>query len=171
MRMSVALSIQIFSAACAMALLCAPVASAETPSSGSAHLVSAAQQNKYAFVLFWKQDDRATRQMQQTLGTELAGRAADAMWMKIHVNDLAEQSLIARFDATRLPLPATVAIAPNGAVTSVNHLQLSPQHVAGSFVSPGFAACVKALQSKKIVLACVQPAGRTSLPASPPGSG
>ena len=35
--------------------------------------------------------------------------------------------------------------------------KLTPQQVAGAIVSPGYAECLKAMQSKRIVLLCVQP--------------
>ncbi len=58
-----------------------------------------------------------------------------------------------------------LAVAPNGAVTGAFALKLTEKDVAGAFVSPAAAACLKAVQARKLVLLCIQPAGSAELPA------
>jgi len=43
-------------------------------------------------------------------------------------------------------------------------LKVTEEEVAGAFVSPGTAACLKGTQARKLVLLCVQPEGVKELP-------
>ena len=60
-------------------------------------------------------------------------------------------------------MPLVLAVAPNGAITGGFPLKLTEQDVAGAFVSPGTAGCLKAMQARKLVLLCVLPAGETQI--------
>ncbi|MDA1016873.1 MAG: hypothetical protein O3A00_20745 [Planctomycetota bacterium] len=119
-------------------------------------LASAAKAKTYTFLLIYRTNDAATQSMYQLLKTELSERQ-NATLQPLQITDSSEQRLVDRFDATRLPLPATAAIAPNGAITGVFPQKLTSQQVADAIVSPGYAECLKAMQSKRIVLLCVQP--------------
>jgi hypothetical protein len=79
--------------------------------------------------------------------------------------DPAEKGLIDRYGLSRAPLPLGLALAPNGAVTGAFALKLTEKDVAGAFVSPGAAACLKAVQARKLVLLCVQASESAKLPA------
>lgn len=138
-------------------------ASAAELSPGQQAVQSAAEQGQFAFVLFYRGNDAATSSMQQTLTSTLAQRS-DAAIVSVQVTDPAERSLIAHFDATRLPLPAVAVLAPNGAVTSVFPRRVAAQQLTAAIVSSGQADCLKALQEQKIVLLCVHPEGTSSIP-------
>src|SRR5208283_2699955 len=58
---------------------------------------------------------------------------------------------------SRAPMPLVLAVAPNGAVTGAIPLKLTEAQVGQAFVSPIAAQCLKAVQSRKLVLLCVQP--------------
>jgi hypothetical protein len=124
----------------------------------------AARDGKYLFVVFFKEDDPATRAMRQTLSAALAQRGGRAATVAVQVADPADKPLVDRFGVARSPMPLAVALAPNGAITGGFPLKLTDKDVAGAFVSPGQAACLKAVQSRKLVLLCVLPAGAASLP-------
>jgi hypothetical protein len=153
-------------AACGL-LAAAGWASGQPPtpvSPAQATLDDAAKQNKYTFVLFHKQDDAATRAMRQTVATALGKPSLKAEFVSVSAADPNEKPLIDRWGLGRSPMPLVLAVAPNGAVTGGFPLKLTEQDIAGAFVSPGMADCLKATQARKLVLLCVRPAG-AELPA------
>jgi hypothetical protein len=136
------------------------------PSQAEATLAAAAQHNSYVFILFWKEDSPATRGVKQTLDTALAKRSGQAMSVLVRTNDPTEKALVDQFGVSRSPMPLVLAVAPNGAITGGFPLKLTERDVAGAFVSPGLANCLRAVQARKLVLLCVQPAGGSAgLPA------
>ena len=127
-------------------------------------LVSQAGSNdQFAFIMFYRGNNIAARKMHGVLKSALAGRR-DAAIIPVRVSDVAEQELVKRFDATRMPLPAVAVLAPNGAVCSVFPRRVSEKQLVAAIVSPGQAECLKALQDKKIVLLCAQPEMGTAVP-------
>lgn len=124
---------------------------------------AAAQQDQFAFILFYRTNDAATGNMHQTLQSTLSQRE-DAAIVPVQIGDQAEQGLIEQFDATRLPMPAVAVLAPNGAVTSVFPQRVIPRQLTTAIVSSGQADCLKALQNQKIVLLCVQPEDNRFIP-------
>ena len=129
------------------------------PGPGQVALSTAARDGKYLFVVFFKEDDTPTRAMRQTLASALAQRGGRAASVAVRVSDPADKALVDRFGVARSPMPLAVALAPNGAITGGFALRLTDKDVAGAFVSPGQAACLKAVQARKLVLLCVVPAG------------
>jgi hypothetical protein len=144
----------------------ASVAQTQSPvqSSGQTALAVAARQQKYLFLLFYKQEDAATQAIRQTLNAALAKRSNQASSILVQTADPTEKPLIDRWGLSRSPMPLVLAVAPNGAITGGFPLKLTEQDIARAFVSPGMAACLKATQSRKLVLLCVQPTGATELP-------
>lgn len=133
-------------------------------SPAQAALTSARQDQKYLFVLFWKEDSPATQAMKQTLDAALARRGGQASSVAVNTTDPAESGVVAQFGVSRSPMPLVVAVAPNGAITGGFPLRLTEQDVNRAFVSPGTAACLRGTQARKLVLLCVQPAGVQDLP-------
>jgi hypothetical protein len=123
----------------------------------------ARQSDRFAFVLFYRTDDASTGSMLQMCRSTLGNRT-DATIVPVQIADPAGQALVAQFDATRLPMPAVAVVAPNGAVTSVFPRRVTAQQLTAAIVSPGQAACLKAIQDEKIVLLCAQPEGDSSIP-------
>jgi hypothetical protein len=137
----------------------------QAPSPAQAAQASARLGQKYLFILFWKEDDPATRGMKQTLDATLVKRGGQAASVLVRTNDPAEKSVVDQFGVSRSPMPLVVAVAPNGAITGGFPLKLTEQDIAGAFVSTGMAACLKGTQARKLVLLCVQPPeGSTGLP-------
>jgi len=130
----------------------------------AAAVEAAARGGKYLFVLFYKEEDAATRAMRQALEAGLSGREARAGFVTVKATDPAEKALVDRFGVSRAPLPLVLALAPNGAVTGGFPLKLTEQQVAQAFVSPAQAASLKALQARKLVLLCVLPGAGAAPP-------
>src|SRR5262249_51018944 len=101
-------------------------------------------------------DDAATKAMRQTLRTYVAAHDKDAAWVAVQTTDAAEKGVIDRFGISRAPLPLTLTIAPNGAITGGFPQKVTEAQLAGAFVSPNMAVCLNALQDRKLVLLCVQ---------------
>ena len=129
---------------------------ANESSPGLAALASAAQQGRYSFVFFWKENDAQTQQMHRVFqsGTARMADAADAL--NVSVTDPREQPMVEKFGVDRAPMPLVLAVAPNGAVTKAWPAQFSEQQLQEGIVSLGTAQCMKALQDNKIVLLCIQ---------------
>ena len=85
---------------------------AAEPSSAQQVLDQSAAQQKYTFLLFYKDDNQATRTMAQSLQTGLAQRSGEASICYVSTSDRAEQAIVKRFGVARAPLPFTLAVAP-----------------------------------------------------------
>ena len=141
--------------ACAT-LIVSPSVQAANASRVQQSLQQASSQKKMTFIMFFRKDDSSTRAMYKTLSEETS-QLKNTNVLTVNVDDKAEGEIVSRFDAGRLPLPAVVAVAPNGAVSGVFAKKLKAVQVKNAIVSPIQAECIKALQDKKIVLLCAQP--------------
>ena len=139
------------------------VAVADEVSEAEQSLALASRTNQTAFLLFHRGNDARTQALHRTLAN-LAANRDDASVVAVAVNDPADQRLIQRFDATRMPLPAIVAVAPNDAVTGVFGQRFTAADFNSAIVSPGYADCVKALQNDRLVLLCIHPEGQNTVP-------
>ena len=137
--------------------------SAQAASSGERAVAAAAKNKQFAFVMFYRGNDSAAQAMHRTMKSTLAERR-DAVIVPVQISDKAEHALIKKFDATRIPMPAVAVLAPNGAVCSVFPQKVTSHQLTAAIVSPGQASCLKALQDKKIVVLCAQPAPSTEIP-------
>lgn len=145
----------IFGLGIATALL----ASRSAPAQDAESVVAAAaHEGKYTFVLFYKDEDEATHAVRQTLQAALAKRQGQATSVLVRVGDPVEKTMVDRYGVARSPMPLVLAVAPNGAVTGGFAVKLTEQNVAGAFVSPGQAACMKGVQARKLVVVCALPA-------------
>lgn len=136
-----------------------------TASRAQALLDSAARDDKYAFLLFYKSDDATAQAMLKTVRGELAGRQDEAVFGTVSLASPAEQAVATRFDITRAPMPLLLAVAPNGAVTGIFSKKITAANIDDCFVTPAMTRCMKALQAGKIVMVCVQPTPKATLPA------
>jgi hypothetical protein len=137
------------------------------PALGSTDQVAtaaASRNNQYVFLLFSREDDAATQTVRQTLNAALAKRGGQAAVAEVRVTDPAEKALVDQYGVGGAPMPLVLAIAPNGAVTGGFPSKLTEVQVAQAFVSPAVAQCLKAVQSRKLVLLCVQPTPGAALP-------
>ena len=138
-------------------------ASAHAASPSEKAVATAAKNNQFAYVMFYRGNDTAAQTMHGTIKSTLAERR-DAVIVPVQISNKAEQALVRRFDATRIPMPAVAVLAPNGAVCSVFPQKVTSHQLTAAIVSRGQASCLKALQDKKIVVLCAQPAPSTEIP-------
>jgi hypothetical protein len=127
-------------------------------------LASAVEQNKFTFIVFYKQDDAATRAIAKTIENGLAGREDQSELAYAQVTDSANKALIKQFGMERAPLPMALAIAPNGAITGVFNRKVTAELVADAFVTPTMAQCMKSMQESKVVLVCLHRAAKPAIP-------
>jgi hypothetical protein len=120
---------------------------------------------KFKFILFWKENNLSTQQMTEVLKLGVARRSARAEWVAVRVNDEANRQLVEQYQMSRVPMPATLCVAPNGAITSVFVRQLNEHGVERALVTPAMAEVTKALQDKKIVVLHVKPSADSPLPS------
>lgn len=125
-----------------------------------------AQQQKYTFLLFYRDDSQATRAMAQKLQTGLVQFAGKASIGYVSVTSPAEQAIVKQFGASRAPLPFVLAVAPNGAVTALLSQKSTDAQIASAFVTPSMAECMKAMQDRKLVFVCVNSSPRSALPTA-----
>lgn len=138
--------------------------SAHAAGLGEQAVATAARNNQFAFVMFYRSNDPATQSMHQTLTSSLSERK-DVVVVPVQIGDAGEAALIKKFDATRIPMPAVAVLAPNGAVCSVLPQRVSDKQLLACIVSPGQAKCLKALQDGRIVALCAQPFADAEIPA------
>jgi hypothetical protein len=119
---------------------------------------------KFTFLLFWKENNPSTQQMTEVLKLGVAKRSARAEWKAVNVNDGVNRELVEKHQMSRMPMPATLCVAPNGAITSVFVRQLNDHGVERALVTPTMADVTKALQDKKIVVLHIKPADGAPLP-------
>jgi hypothetical protein len=120
---------------------------------------------KFKFILFWKEDNAATRGMADGLQKAIAQRADRAEWTSVNVKDAAQRAIVERYRVERAPMPIVLCIAPNGAITGGITRQISDAAVDGALVTPGMAEAAKAIQEKRIVVIQVKRDAATPLPA------
>jgi hypothetical protein len=125
---------------------------------------SAAQQ--YAYLVFYRQNDAATQAMQATVAAQVGQSEGKTVLVPVQIGDAAEAKLVARYDATRTPLPCVMGIAPNGAVSGVYPLKVEAAQLERAVLTPKYSEMVKALQEQKIVVVCMQPANGGLTPPS-----
>ncbi|MCA9006805.1 MAG: hypothetical protein KDA70_16135, partial [Planctomycetaceae bacterium] len=78
---------------------------------------AAAKENKYTFIMFWKNQDDATKAMWSTLQQNLSGKTDTTTFVAVNTTDPAEARLVEEYGVSRAPMPLTLAVAPNGAIT------------------------------------------------------
>ena len=129
-------------------------------------IAEAAAENKYTFVVFFKQNDSATSAMSASLQKTLANDADRCVITFVKVDEPSERALVAKYDVSRAPMPMALAIAPNGAITGMLNGKFATEHVRNSFVTPTMMSVMKSLQEGKLVLVTV----RGSVPGAPPAA-
>ncbi len=125
----------------------------------------AVQQNqKFTFILFWKENDAATQAMGEGLKAALSTRAQRAEWKSVNVTDATQREIIEHYHVDRAPMPMVLCVASNGAVTGAIPRQISEEAVEHVMVTPAMAEATKALQEKRIVVIHVKHDGNQPLP-------
>jgi hypothetical protein len=141
------------------------VRSIQTAASKTQQVLDASAQNgKYTFLLFHRAEDAATSTMAQQLAKSIAGRDEEMAMAYVNVGESSEKPLIEKLGVNRAPLPLTLVIAPNGAITGVFSQKVTAASVEQSIVTPAMMESMKALQEGKIVLVCVHESAKSAMP-------
>lgn len=135
-------------------------------SQAEAALEKAAADGKYTFLVFYKTNDAATQAVAATLKEGLGTRSEIAIGAYVQVGQPGDKALVDKFDVSRAPMPMTIAVAPNGAITGMFAQKLTAEGIENSFVTPTMMRCMKSLQEGKLVFVCVQGAAKAPAPAS-----
>ena len=135
----------------------APAAFAATKASPAETSIKAAgRQNRYAIVTFYKKNDAASTKMLAEAKQLQAKYSSRANFVSADVGNAAHKELISQYGVDRAPIPLTLVIAPNGAVTAGYPSEIKKTDLSDAFVSSGMADVLKVLQSRKLALVCVQ---------------
>lgn len=126
---------------------------------------AAAAEQKYTFLVFYRDSGPATQAMAQTIKRGIEARADRATAAYIQVTDPAEKALVARFDVSRAPMPITVAVAPTGAMTTLSPKTITDEQIEKAFVTPAMSHCLKFMQDGRMVFLCVQSKPEATVPA------
>ena len=110
---------------------------------------------RFTFIVFTKDDSPAYRTMLQTVKSGVATRPKTATYTTADANAAGEQALVEKLGIARAPMPLTVAIAPNGAVTGIFPKAIQDEHLTASIVPPTMMRCMKSLQNQKLVFVCL----------------
>lgn len=141
-----------------------PTLAQTTSADAQQTLAQASTQQKYTFLLFYKGNNAATQTMLQTLKDGLANRNDEATIAYVDANSPNHQALVQRYGLARAPMPLTIAIAPNGAMTGLFAAKITEQKIANAFVTPTMAQCMKSMQQGRLVLVCVSSASGLPVP-------
>ncbi len=143
-----------------------PTGAAPAVNTAQQVLAQAASEQKYTVIMFYKDDSQAARGMAQTLKAEVAKRQEQVILTFVQIANPAEQAVVKRFDVSRAPMPLTMVVAHNGAITGVLAQKVTAETMEGSFVTPTMMRAMKSLQEGKLVLVCVQGSAKPIVPAA-----
>lgn len=126
------------------------------PDSGMRAIEQAAKEDKHLFVLFYKEKNERTNQVEKVFDEFQKSSGEKAKFIKINSTNPVEKPILEKFNLNRSPMPFLLVLAPNGAVIGAYTASFTKQELAGSFISKGMASCLKALQDNKLVFLCLQ---------------
>lgn len=127
------------------------------PGKGMDAVGKAAEDGKFLYVLFYKEDNEQTRSASNVVeaAKRKVGRKAD--WIAINASDPSERDIVKKLNASRAPMPLVVAVAPSGAITGgFISEKIDENQLVDAIVSESSEQTLKALQDGKMVLLCVQ---------------
>jgi len=139
----------------ATAIMAQEQAPSANVSQGQAAIDKAAAAQKYAFIFFWKDKTPQTDKAWGILQPAMANMADSAVVVSIQATDPAEKRIVDKYGVTRAPMPLVLAVAPCGAITKAFTGAFDENKLRTAFVSSCTQLCLKALQDRKLVLACV----------------
>ncbi|MCE5322525.1 hypothetical protein LLG46_04320 [bacterium] len=122
----------------------------------SAAISAAAKKDRYVFVTFYRKDDAASKKMQAAMKPVQAKFSRRASFVSVDVDSPIQQELVLQYGADRSPIPLTLVIAPNGAVTAGYPSEITNTDFSSAFVSNGMASVIKVLQDRKLAAVCIQ---------------
>ena len=129
-------------------------------------LDQASKDGRYTFLVFYRQSDDATKAMASAIKDGIADKEKLAVATYVQVADSTNQALVAKYDVSRAPLPLTVVVGPNGAMTGIFAQKVQPGVINDAFVTPTMLVTMKSLQEGKLVLVTVQGSARAAAPVA-----
>lgn len=141
----------------------APAADAAANSAQQAQ-AQAAGQGKYAFIVFYREDNDAARAMAQAVAALTAERSNSAVAIYVQITNPADQAIVKQYDVARAPMPLTLVTAPNGAITGMFPQRVTAEQLAGSFVTPAMSHCMRSMQQGRLVFLCSQTTSQRLVP-------
>jgi hypothetical protein len=135
--------------------------SAETQSKAEIAIGEASRENKYIYLVFYKQNDPKSEEMKQVAAQAQKEVSARADVAYIDVADESEKALIEKYGIATAPPPVTLVMAPNGAIVDGFAEQVSPDALKNAFVSPKMAEVIKAIQDKYVIYLYIANPGMT----------
>lgn len=119
-------------------------------------ITTAAKENRYVFITFHQKGDEASKKMLAAIEAAKDKLSSRARFVSIDVDNPAHQDIVSRYGADRSPIPLTLVIAPNGAVTAGYPKEIKKTDFSDAFVSNGMASVLKVVQGQKLAAVCVQ---------------
>ena len=114
-------------------------------------IAEASKENRYLYLVFYKQNDPKSEEMKQVVAQAQEEVSARADVVYIDVADESEKALIEKYGIAAAPPPITLVMAPNGAIVTGFVEQVSPDELKNAFVSPKMAEIIKATQDKYVI--------------------
>lgn len=142
----------------------AAVQPAANASKAQAAMDRAAASGKYALLFFWRDRSPQTDAAWRVFEPAAAKVAKSADVISVQIADPAEKRLVDRYGVSRAPMPMVLAVSPCGAITKGFNKGFDEAQIRDVFVSPCTERCMKALQSRKLVFACVVDRGQATVP-------
>lgn len=137
------------------ALIGCSQASAQS-SSGTNAIQQASNADKHLFIFFYKDHSSRTTQAQTAFDQTMKQIGDKALSAKINITNAEEKDIVDKYDLKKTPMPFVLVLAPNGAVTGGFPSSFTQDQLLSSITSPGAAACLKALQQRKLVILSLQ---------------
>ena len=127
-------------------------------------LSTAASEQKFTFVMFWRENNASTKEFAGKVRSAVEARAEKSTWTTVNIADPSESAVMQRFRVSRAPMPMALVIAPNGAITGAFSQEIAEEKVEAAFVTPCMMQCMKSLQEGKLVLVSLQSGQPRALP-------
>jgi hypothetical protein len=123
---------------------------------GLAAVAQAAQEKKYLFAFFWRDESSDTANMKKVFAEAMQKINDRANAIEVCVANASENGIVEKFDLNRAPMPLVLAIAPNGAIMGGFPQKFDEEKLLNAFGSPCTEQCMKTMQEGNLVLLCVQ---------------
>jgi hypothetical protein len=107
---------------------------------------------KYAFVLFYRDENNSLAQLREVVEGIKGKLEPKAYFMEAKVDSAAAQPYVTKYNLDRSPMPLLLSFATNGIAVRALQSGCSAQDVENAFVSPKTAESFKAVQEGKTLL-------------------
>jgi phosphotransferase system IIB component len=106
---------------------------------------------RYAFVLFYSDDNDAVAHLRQTVASVKDKLESKAHFLEAKTNFPAANPYVTKYNLDRMPMPLLIAFAENGAAVAALQQGCGTRDIENAFVSPKTADAFKAVQEGKII--------------------